>query len=617
MNMKTEKSHKILVVEDEGLIAHDITARLDVLGHTVIGIAETAEKAIEQAAGAELVLMDIRLDGRADGVDAAMVIRERYGIPVIFLTAHADRATLERAKMAEPFGYLVKPFANGSLVSSIEIAMHKHRLSREIEEREAQLRTIVGSVADAVVVTDAAGKILLLNRAAERLTGSTQAAAHGAPIGKIVKLEDQDADADVSDPVALAILRDAPVPFGDHWKLTGAGGREMWVEGSAAPVTFPAHGTNGPALGGVVLTFRDVSARRWEERQLRQANKLDALSRLAFGVSSDYANLLATIRTQTEQLMRQLGEYSAARKSLQEIYEAASSAGQMNARLNAFGTRLVGKQETLSMNSILRRAHRLIASVAGETIEVILRPDPGAGRVRADAGQIEQALMSMILHACSAMAQGGRLLIETGAAEIPVNSRLEPFTLLAVTYTGEESDPEKLLEPSAATEEALALSMVHAIAVEHNGFVGAQRTAAGGCRFEFLLPRVAAVAQIAEAQTALGTILLAGAAEHVLSELHNFFEAHGYNLLEAATTAEALALAEVHDGAIELVIADHAQAQSIARQLRDAHPDLKILEIVEGRQPQRGQIARPFTEQALLDRVREVLSPEQALARAK
>lgn len=614
--MKTDKSHNILVVEDEGLIAHDIVARLESMGHTVIGTAETAALAIEKAANAELVLMDIRLDGRADGVDAAMVIRERYGIPVIFLTAHADRPTLERAKVADPFGYIVKPIANGSLVSSIEIAMHKHRLSRELEQREAQLRAIVGSVSDAVIVTGADGRVLMMNRAAEKLTGARQ--AQNAPLEKVVRLEDLDSDADITDPVALAILRDAPVAFSGNWKLTGAGGREMWVEGSAAPIALPARPGQTAPPGGAVLTFRDVSARRWEERQLRQANKLDALSRLAFGVSSDYANLLATIRTQTEQLMRQFGEYSAARKSLQEIYEAASSAEQMNARLNSFGTRLVGKQETLSMNSVLRRAHRLITSVAGAAIEVTLRPEPSAGRIRADAGQIEQALMSMVLHACASMAQGGRLLIETGAAEIPVNGRMEPHTLLAITYTGEESDPEKLFEPSAATEEALALSMVHAIAVEHNGFVSAQRTAAGGCRFEFLLPRasVFAAGEIAAAPTESVTILLATETEPVLAELHNFFEAHGFNLLEAASTSEALALAQVHEGSIHLLIADRAQAPAIVKEL-GPHGNLQVLEIVDGREENRAQIARPLTEQTLLARVRELLGAKQALAEAR
>jgi two-component system, cell cycle sensor histidine kinase and response regulator CckA len=603
--MKT-KSHKVLVVEDEGLIAHDITARLEALGHQVIAAVGTAEEAIEKAAEADIVLMDIRLDGRADGVDAAMAIRERYHVPVVFLTAHADRATLERAKFAEPFGYIVKPLAHASLTSSIEIAMYKHRVDREVEEREARLRTIVGSVADAVVVTDAKARILLMNHAAEKMTGCVQPTAQGAPIDKIVKLADEDAGAEASDPVSLAILRDSPVVLDRTWKLTGAGGKELWIEGSAAPVK-----SENRTLGAV-LTFRDVSARRWEERQLRQANKLDALARLAFGISSDYANLLATIRTQTDQLLRQLGDYSPARRALQEIHQAAATAEQMNGRLNAFGTRQVARQETLSINAVVRRASKLIESVAGNAIEVSIRTDAGAGRIRADPTQIEQALMSMVLHACATMARGGRLLIETGAAEVPVHGRLQPHTLLAITYTGEEPDPEKLFEPSSAAEEALALSMVQAIALEHNGFVSAQRTAAGGCRFELLLPRVIGVALLPGAPGGRSpAILLATGTDPVRKQLHNFFEAHGFNVLDAGDRAEALALAEVHQGGIDVLIAESAEADAIAPQLRAAHPQLRVLEIVEGAPSAASQIARPFTQENLLDRVRELLKPEK------
>ncbi|HTS76296.1 MAG TPA: response regulator [Bryobacteraceae bacterium] len=603
--MKT-KSHKVLVVEDEGLIAHDITARLEALGHQVIAAVGTAEEAIEKAAEADIVLMDIRLDGRADGVDAAMAIRERYHVPVVFLTAHADRATLERAKFAEPFGYIVKPLAHASLTSSIEIAMYKHRVDREVEEREARLRTIVGSVADAVVVTDAKARILLMNHAAERMTGCVQPTAQGAPIDKIVKLADEDAGAEASDPVSLAILRDSPVVLDRTWKLTGAGGKEMWIEGSAAPVK-----SENRTLGAV-LTFRDVSARRWEERQLRQANKLDALARLAFGISSDYANLLATIRAQTDQLLRQLGDYSPARRALQEIHQAAATAEQMNGRLNAFGTRQVARQETLSINAVVRRASKLVESVAGSAIEVSIRTDAGAGRIRADPTQIEQALMSMVLHACATTARGGRLLIETGAAEVPVHGRLQPHTLLAITYTGEEPDPEKLFEPSSAAEEALALSMVQAIAVEHNGFVSAQRTAAGGCRFELLLPRVIGVALLPGAPGGRSpAILLATGTDPVREQLHNFFEAHGFNVLDAAERAEALALAEVHQGGIDVLIAEKAEVDAIAPQLRAAHPQLRVLEIVDGAASGASQIARPFTQENLLDHIRELLKPEK------
>ena len=107
--MQTANAYKVLVVEDEGLIAHDIATRLEALGHQVVATVATADEAVEQAAGADVVLMDIRIDGQRDGIAAAHEVRARHHVPVVFLTVHSDRSTLERAKAAGPFGYIVKP----------------------------------------------------------------------------------------------------------------------------------------------------------------------------------------------------------------------------------------------------------------------------------------------------------------------------------------------------------------------------------------------------------------------------------------------------------------------------------------------------------------------------
>lgn len=617
--MQPAKSHKILVVEDEGLIARDISKRLEALGHEVVASVSTAEEALERAAGADLVLMDIRLDGKMDGVEAAAAIRARYHLPVIFLTAHADRGTIERAKAAEPFGYIVKPLAHASLSSSIEVALYKHRVERQIEEREAWLRTTLASVADAVVVTDHRGSVRMLNRAAEELTGWTEQQARGKPISKVVRLThvadpENEAGEEASEPVALAMLRDAPVALGRSAKLTGAGGREILIEGSAAPVKAAA----GPTQTlGAVLIFRDVSARRWEERQLGQVQKMDALARLAFGVSNDYSNLLAIIRNQSDQLLRQLGEYAPARTALDEIRQAAAAADEMSRRLSAFGTRQVSRREEVSLNAILRRTHTLIESVAGPNIEVAIRAQPGAGHIQADSALLEEALMSLVLHACAAMPEGGRLLIETAGAEIPVVGRMAPHTMLAITYTGHEADAEKLFEPSSAGEEGMALSMAHAIAVEHGGYLSARATSGGGCRFEMLLP-VATGAALPPGLTRLGApaILLAGERDAVRLELHNFFEAHGYNFLEAADRDEALAIAEVHEGSLDILIADAGEAGSIAAELRRAHPKLEVLKIVEGEERSADEIRRPFTQRALLERIEGLLAPVKELGAA-
>ena len=254
------RAYRVLVVEDEGLIAHDIARRLEALGHEVLGPASTAEEALTLAPGAEIVLMDIRIDGQRDGIDTALEMRARYRLPVIFLTAHADRATLERAKQAGPFGYIVKPLGPASLQTGIEMAIAKHRVERLLEEREAWLRR--GARLDRRRGRGDRRRrkcLRFLNRAAEQATGWTQSEAEGQPVEAVIRLTVPEGD---FDPIALALLRGEPVAFDRHARLISRDGREMEVDGFAATVK------TAQDLLGVVLTFRDASASRWEERQL-------------------------------------------------------------------------------------------------------------------------------------------------------------------------------------------------------------------------------------------------------------------------------------------------------------------------------------------------------------
>ncbi len=600
------KNCKVLVVEDEGLIAHDISARLEALGHHVVGAVGTAAEALEKAPGADLVLMDIRIDGPEDGIQAAERIRERYHLPVVFLTAHADRHTLDRAKKTGAFGYLVKPIAHASLNTAIEIALYKHRAERQLEEREALLRTTLRSVADAVIVTDHRSRVRMLNAAAERLTGCTNADAEGQPLGRVARLVDAESGEPAEDPVPLAILQDTGIPLDAGMQLVSRAGRQMSVEGSAAPVK-----TSGAAMGAV-LTLRDVSARLWEEKQLRQAQKVDAAARLAARVSGQYTTLLAGIRNKSEQLLRQFGEYSPARRSIEEIQEAAAAADALNRRLTAFGTRQAALQpEILSLNGLLRRMSRLIESVAGARIELAIRLTPEPAKIRADAGQLEEAIMSLVLHACARMPDGGRLLMETSVAELPRSGVASHFVSLNVAHTGMEPDDDKLFEPASLGDDGLALAMVHGIVTEHGGYIAA-RPISGGWRFEMLLPRASEAPLDGPAEPLrVPAVLLVDHRERVRAQLHNFFEAEGYNLLEAVDDEEAIALGEMHEGPLDLLVADAADAERVGAALLQRHPGLGILRIVETAAdlPEEGpgEIRRPFTQAALLEKAARIL----------
>jgi two-component system, cell cycle sensor histidine kinase and response regulator CckA len=603
--MQAAKAYRVLVVEDEGLIALDIATRLESLGHQVVGTVATADEAVEQAGGADVVLMDIRIDGQRDGIAAAQEVRARHHVPVVFLTAHADRATLERAKAADPFGYITKPLGPAALHTSIELAVYKHQIERQLEEQEAWHRTTLASVAEAIVVVDPYGRIRTLNRAAESFSGWTVADAIGQRLEAVVRLVEEDSGNDIGDPAPLAILRGAPVLLDRGLRLISRIGREFAVEGTVAPVRSSAE-----ILLGVVLTLRDVSTRRWEERQLRQSQRVEAAGRLAARVSTEYAVLVQTIRDRTGLLARQLGDYPPAQTALEEIRAAALAAEQVNEKLAGLGVRRVAQFETVGLNSILRRMSKSIEAAARARVVVALRPDPGAGSIKADPAQIEQVILNLVLHACAAIPDGGRLLIQTSRTEAPEQGALASFTVFRLTYAAPETDPEHLFDAAGSGEDGLALSTAHSIAAEHGGYLTA-RAVPEGTRIELLLPRLHEEALLPERSFGAGnppTILLVDARDRVRAQLHKFFESAGYNLLEASDCEDAFTLGQVHDGPLDMLIADAADTDRILNELRSRHPRLDFLRMVDLPESSPREIRRPFTQQALLDRAAALLA---------
>jgi len=607
--MQAAKAYKVLVVEDEGLIAHDIARRLEALGHQVVATVATAEEAVEQAAGADLVLMDIRIDGQRDGIVAAQEVRARHHVPVVFMTAHADRATLERAKAADPFGYITKPLGPASLHTSIEMAIYKHRVERQLEEQEAWHRTTLASVAEAIVVADPFGRIRTLNRAAEVFCGWTAADAIGQRLESVVRLVEEESGNDLGDPAPLAILRGAPVPLDHGLRLISRGGREIAVEGTVAPAR-----SSSETLLGVVLTLRDVSTRRWEERQLRQAQRVEAAGRLAARVSAEYASLVQIIRTRTGQLARQLGDYSPAQAALDEIREAALAAEQVTEKLAGLGARQVAQPEIVSLNAVLRRMSKAIEMAAGTRVVTALQPEPGAGRIKADPAQIEQVIMNLVLHACASVPEGGRLLLQTSRTEAPQHGALASFAAFRLTYAATEPDPDHLFDPAGSGEDGLALSLSHSIVAEHAGYLTAHAVQEG-TRIELLLPRVNEESLRPEPAAGAGqarTILLVDARNRVRAQLHKFFESAGYNFLEASDREEASALGQVHEGPLDLLIADAADTGPILSELRPRHPNLDSLTMVDQPESSPREIRRPFTQQELLERTAALLAQDEA-----
>jgi len=247
----------ILIVEDNFIVMMELKDRLAEMGHEIVGTAASGIEAIKKAGihRPDLTLMDIRLKGEMDGIEAASVIKKEYDIPVIYLTAHTDDNTLERAKLTEPFGYIIKPFEERELRTTIEMALYKHKIEKRLKESEHWLSATLKSIGDALIATDAYGIVKLINPIAEELTGWKGEDAFGAYIENIFKVKDENNNF-LGNPVVISLRYNLLV--GETNKiLVAQNGKETPVDFSSAPIK----GENN-SIAGVVLVFRDITERK-------------------------------------------------------------------------------------------------------------------------------------------------------------------------------------------------------------------------------------------------------------------------------------------------------------------------------------------------------------------
>ncbi|HEY6167327.1 MAG TPA: response regulator [Verrucomicrobiae bacterium] len=270
-------SARILVVDDERIVAKDLQLTLQRMGYTVPDTAGSGEEAIERCAAhqPDLVLMDILLRGELDGIQAAEQIRARSDIPVIYLSAYADRATLDRAKIAEPLGYLIKPYEERLLRATIEMALFKNQAERQLRKSEAHKGAILSASLDGLFVVDETGAILETNPALDQMFGWPP----GSLVGKLI-----------SDLLMLPADREAPLPIllqllgspnnGASGQRLELSGRRMDSTQFSLELSLVRIGVPGPAL--YAGTVRDISERKEVEaaRERLIAQLHDAIAQI-------------------------------------------------------------------------------------------------------------------------------------------------------------------------------------------------------------------------------------------------------------------------------------------------------------------------------------------------
>lgn len=261
---------QILVVEDEYIIAKDIQNTLKKLGYSVPAIASSGEKALKKVAEVQpdLVLMDIVLKGKMDGVQTADKIREEFKIPVVYLTAHADDNTLKRAKITEPYGYLTKPFQERELHSTIQMALYREAMEKRLRESEQWLATTLNSIGEGVVATDEKGLITFINPVAEWLIGCKHDEVLKKPIEEVIKIINEDTGKPVKDLISKVLQRDKIVSLAKNPILIANDGSKIPITNSCAPII-----DDNKEIIGIVIVFQDISKRKRAEQELQDSEE--------------------------------------------------------------------------------------------------------------------------------------------------------------------------------------------------------------------------------------------------------------------------------------------------------------------------------------------------------
>lgn len=253
---------KIMIVEDEIVVAMELEEKLRAMGYEVAGIASSGEDAVSEVevTRPDLVLMDVRLQGEMDGIQAAELIRRRHNLPVIYLTAYADDSTLQRAKITEPYGYLVKPFSETELHTNIEVALYKHGEEDKVYASAQWMKRTIDVLGAGLIVTDRNGIVRDINHAAETLTGWDRTQAIGEHYTKIYVLRNRQTGGIIADPAPMP-LKEGAIAASSKEVLVSRDDVEIQIEGFVMPVT-----DSQGDFAGIAVTFQEVAQRVWENQ---------------------------------------------------------------------------------------------------------------------------------------------------------------------------------------------------------------------------------------------------------------------------------------------------------------------------------------------------------------
>ena len=518
-----------------------------------------------------------------------------------------------------------------SVGGHIALAIERRRSEEALRKSESMFRLLFSHTPLPTWVFDTeTGKFLEVNEAAVKQYGYSEDEFKRMSVLDLQPLSDREMTKEIWRHPSLEAFHRG------QWRHATKDGRVFKVELVAHELEYAGQRVR-------LVVAQDISERQQLEEQLRQAQKMEAVGRLAGGVAHDFNNLLMVIKGHTELLLGALAPEDKSRRKIEQIERSADRATTLTRQLLAFSRMQVLQPRTINLNSIVEEMGKLIPRLIGEDVELVLHTSPDLGTIRADVSQIEQIIMNLAVNARDAMPRGGKLLIETSNEELDsVYKTAHPvvrpgrYVLLAVSDTGIGMDAETqahIFEPFFTTKEqgkgtGLGLSTVYGVVKQSGGFIWAYSELGKGATFKIYLPRVdAAVEDAAQAPAAsqvlrgTETVLLAEDEQDVREVAREFLESAGYKVILAANGAEALVRAEEHRGAIDLLVTDMVMpgmsGHELARRLQQQQTDLGVI-YMSGYSEQAAAeatksaasaavLTKPFSRAAILRAVREIL----------
>lgn len=631
--MTAQPRRRILVVEDEVIVARDIRLQLELLGYTVVGELRTGQEAVEQTPLLipDLVLMDIQLDGEMSGIEAARHILDTTGTPIVFLTAYASGPILEEAKTINPAGYILKPFEERELRIVLEMAFYKAKVEYELRLKSNAL----SAAANAVVITDRNGVIEWANKAFTLYTGYTPDEAYGKKPGELLKSGQH--------PPEFYETMWATITRGEVWNEEIINRRK---DGS----TYHEQMTITPifAPSGVITHFiaikQDITKQKTLEKMYLRAQRLESIGTLAGGIAHDLNNILSPILMSGDLLLAETLPPDQARM-VELILECARRGADVVRQVLAFARGEDGNRSEIQLRHLIADLINVSRETFPKTILIEESLPRDLWTVSADPTQIHQVLMNLMINARDAMPDGGTLTIavsnQTLTATDPLLSselRPGPHVIIRVTDTGTGIDPDildNIFDPFFTTKapgkgSGLGLSSAMGILRGHKGTLLVESTPGKTTTFTCILPAKPAAPQPAPPQEL--PQLPRGQGQRILAVddedsirwmIRNTLQSLGYSVDLAKNGLEAIEkLTQPGAQPVDLLILDMMMPGMDGRQtllaLKDTHPALPVL-LISGMLPEGTNertdplltphpfLPKPFSIEALAQLVAQIL----------